>query len=95
MCNRTFFEQIEAMQLNKWIKCLPSVSYMESLSVMKQYDLCLLLEASRAEGIFLLSKVSNYMQNKKTIWTISQVGGVLHDMYGNGIIDYFRCKECG
>lgn len=89
MHNRTFYEQIETLQLNKWIKCLPPVSYMESLSVIKQYDLCLLLEAPCEEGIFLPSKVSDYMQNKKTIWAISPIDGVLHDMYSDGIIDYF------
>ena len=52
MHNNAFFEQIEALHLDKWIKCLPPVSYMESLSVMKQYDLCLLLEAPCEEGIF-------------------------------------------
>ena len=89
MHNNAFFEQIEALHLDKWIKCLPPVSYMESLSVMKQYDLCLLLEAPCEEGIFLPSKISDYMQNRKTIWAISPVSGVLHDMYVDGKIDYF------
>ena len=89
MHNNAFFEQIEALHLDKWIKCLPPVSYMESLSVMKQYDLCLLLEAPCEEGIFLPSKISDYMQNRKTIWAISPASGVLHDMYVDGKIDYF------
>ena len=56
---------------------------------MKQYDLCLLLEAPCEEGIFLPSKISDYMQNRKTIWAISPASGVLHDMYVDGKIDYF------
>lgn len=89
MDNGAFLEQIKKLKLDNVIKCLPPVPYMESLSVMKDYDLCLLLEAPCEEGIFLPSKVSDYMQNKKTVWAISPIDGVLHDMYTDGTIEYF------
>ena len=92
MNNSYITEMIKKLNLESYIKLIPPVSYLESLSMMKDYDVCMLLEASCNEGIFLPSKVADYMQNKKIIWTISPCVGVLSDLYNKNYIKYFSCN---
>ena len=87
--NSEIFNLIDKLNLNAHIKCIPPVTYLESLSLMTKYDVCLLLEAQCNEGIFLPSKIADYMQNGKVIWTISPQDGVLNDLFQNGHIGYF------
>lgn len=84
-----FSNLIEECGLAKYITRIPPVSYAESLEVVKDYDVCMLIEAACEIGIFLPSKVVDYMQNNKPILAISPAVGVIHDMYDNQIIDYF------
>lgn len=80
---------VNSYGLQKRIKILYPVSYIQSLDIVKQYDLCIVLEADLKEGIFLPSKIADYLQNQKPIFAISPQKGVLHDEYKNGIVDYF------
>lgn len=82
------------LDLVKWVKILPAISYKESIEHLSDYDVALIIEAPCAEGVFLPTKVSDYMQVGKTIWAISPSQGVLHDLYENGNITYFaNCQD--
>lgn len=83
-----FSNLIDSLNLSKYIKRIPPVPYAESLSIIRDYDICLLLEADCDEGIFLPSKISDYMQNNKPIWAISPKVGTIQDLYNDGFIDY-------
>ena len=80
---------IEKYDIGNYLKLLKPVSYSESLKIVKDYDVCLVVEADLEEGIFLPSKISDYLQNSKPIFAISPRVGLLNDEYKNGIIDYF------
>lgn len=81
-------ETIKAYGLEGIIEYRPSVDYFESLKVLQEYDVCIIIEANCEEGIFLPSKVSDYLQSDKTIFSISPKIGVLNDLYKDGIVDY-------
>lgn len=80
---------IENNKLGNFIKFLKPVTYSESLSLISQFDACLLIEAPCQEGIFLPSKVADYMQLNKPIIAVSPALGTLNDMYQKGEIGYF------
>lgn len=84
-----FSDLIEECNLSQYITKIPPVSYAESLEIVKNYDVCMLIEAACEVGIFLPSKVIDYMQNNKPILAISPANGVIHDMYVDQNIDYF------
>lgn len=87
-------ELIVQLKLGEWIEILPAVSYKESIEQLSDYNVALIIEAPCAEGIFLPTKVSDYMQAGKTIMAISPSQGVLHDLYNNGNIGYFAdCQD--
>lgn len=75
--------------LNKYIRFLPSVAYDESIDMLKDYDCSIILEASCEEGIFLPSKVADYMQMDIPIFSISPKIGVLNDLFKKNKIEYF------
>lgn len=74
---------------NLHIDILSSVSYQDSLNIVKDQDIAVVLEADCEEGIFLPTKVTDYMQMRKKIFAISPEVGVLHDLFNEGYIDYF------
>lgn len=75
--------------LGKYINLLSPVTYSESLHVISKNDVCLLVEAPCVEGIFLPSKVADYIQLNKPVFTISPSNGTLKDMYLTNEISYF------
>lgn len=77
------------LDLVKWVEILPAISYKESIEQLSDYNVALIIEAPCTEGVFLPTKVSDYMQAGKTIWAISPSQGVLHDLYNNGNVGYF------
>lgn len=81
-------EIIKAYGLEGIIEYKASVDYFESLKVLREYDVCIIIEANCEEGIFLPSKVSDYLQSDKTIFSISPKEGVLNDLSKEGIVDY-------
>ncbi|ASK30379.1 hypothetical protein CEY12_09755 [Chryseobacterium sp. T16E-39] len=71
------------------ISLLPPVEYKKSLELLKEYDVALIIEAPCEEGIFLPTKVGDYMSNNTPIFSISPSVGVLNDLYKNGDVQYF------
>lgn len=71
------------------VKLILPMKYSESLEILKEYDLALIIEAPCEEGVFLPTKVTDFLQEKIRIFSISPKVGVLNDMYRNGIIEYF------
>lgn len=65
------------------------VSYLKSLAILKDYDIALIIEAPWDEGVFLPTKVSDFMMAGKRIFTISPQNGLLHDLYIQGFIPYY------
>ena len=80
---------IEDLGLNDIIKIINPMDYEDSLATLKEYDVTLIIEADCEEGIFLPTKVGDYMQFKKTIFAMSPVVGVLNDLYSENFIQYF------
>ena len=81
-------ELISKYSLNEIIEYRPPVSYFESFDVMKEYDVCLIIEAACEEGIFLPSKVADYLQIGNSIFAISPKVGILRDLYEKGEVGY-------
>lgn len=79
--------------LEKYIEYLPPVEYTESLSLLSQYDVALIIEAKCEEGIYLPTKVTDFMQEHIPMFTVSPINGTLHDMHLNGDIPYFANVE--
>lgn len=99
-----YFQGVCSENLNKWItelslgdivKVLPATSYTENMNILSNYDVLLIIEAPCDEGIFLPTKVSDYMQTNKIIFAVSPKEGVLHDLYQQEYIGYFAdcCSE--
>ena len=84
-----FSALIHELGLENNVTILPSVPYRESMLMLNRYDVALIIEAPCDEGIFLPTKVSDYMQEGKVIFAVSPLNGVLHDLYANGNIGYF------
>ena len=80
---------IIALKANSYIKILPAVSYEESMDMLKDYDLAILIEAPCDEGIFLPTKIVDFMQVRIPVFAISPKVGILNDLYKKGNIGYF------
>jgi len=84
-----FNELVDKFKLDSHIRVLPPLDYLSNLKLMSDYDLALLVEANLEEGVFLPTKVGDYMQCHLPIWTISPQNGTMNDLYNGGKIDYF------
>lgn len=82
-------ELIEQMNLQQHVKFLTPVSYSASLDMLANYHVALIIEADCEEGIFLPTKVTDFMQYRKPIFAISPKIGVLNDLYREGYVNYF------
>lgn len=82
-------EFINKLNLQNDVRFLPPVTYSESLSMLAYYQIALIIEADCDEGIFLPTKVTDFMQYRKPIFAISPKEGVLNDLYKEGYINYF------
>lgn len=89
IADNTLKDNIECYNLNSFVKLHGPVSYLESMQVLNKYDIALIIEAQCPIGIFLPTKVSDFMQKKKPIFSISPKIGVLNDLYKDGYIKYF------
>jgi hypothetical protein len=89
--NVTFMVENEG--LSKYIKILPPVSYSESLALLRNYQIAVIIEANCAEGVFMPTKVSDFMENKIRIFSVSPSCGVLNDLYLSSHIPYFAPVE--
>lgn len=75
--------------LNRYVNALSPVAYGKSLDVLADYDVAVMFEAPCEEGIFLPTKVSDYMQSGVNIFAVSPENGVLHDLRMESKIGYF------
>src|SRR5690606_21297196 len=57
--------EIERLELVNYVNLINPIEYNESLSILKNYHVALIVEAKCEEGIFLPTKVGDYMQNGK------------------------------
>ena len=80
---------IDELGLDEIIVFKKPVSYQNSLSILSNYHICLIIEADCEEGIFLPTKVSDFFQCGKRIFALSPRNGVLHDLYQEKCIPYF------
>lgn len=71
------------------IEILPTVSYKENMVMLSNYGVALIIEAPCNNGIFLPTKVSDYMQVGVPIFAISPCEGVLHDLYREKYVPYY------
>lgn len=87
--DQAFKETIEEYGLEGNITVLKPSSYVANLRLMENFDLALLVEAEMEEGIYLPTKVGDYMQSQLPIWSLSPQKGVMNDLFFEGKIDYF------
>lgn len=76
------------LKLQNIVRVMPPVNYEQSLTSLRNYDVALIIEANCEEGIFLPTKVGDYMQYRKTIFAISPAVGVLSDLFNENLIQY-------
>ena len=86
-------EKIKEYGLEDNIRLIPPMKYSESIEKLKEFDLALIIEAPCEEGIFLPTKVTDFLQEKIRIFSISPKVGVLNDLYNKGIIEFFANVE--
>lgn len=89
VCDEYLSDKISELGLEEYVKFIPPVSYSESLNLLKDYHVAVIIEADCKEGIFLPTKVSDFMQCKKQIFAVSPKVGVLNDLYKKGAVSYF------
>lgn len=90
----TFNNLIEKYGLEENVSVLSPSSYVENLQLMESFDLALLVEAEMQEGIYLPTKVGDYMQSRLPIWSLSPKIGIMNDLFLDGKIDYFSDNSC-
>lgn len=81
--------EIKRLGLEQSVSFHKPVKYDESFRIVEKYDVCLILEAPCNEGIFLPSKLIDYLQNNKPVFSLSPKNGTLNDLYSKRIVDYF------
>lgn len=77
---------VKDYELNQIVKCTGRVHYEESLKCIASAHLCLLIEMQMQEGIFLPSKLADYVAAGKPVLAVSPKDGVLNDLSGNSEI---------
>ncbi|MBR5483593.1 MAG: glycosyltransferase family 4 protein [Alistipes sp.] len=82
-------ELINILKLQDDVHFLAPVTYSESLEILARYHIALIIEADCEEGIFLPTKVTDFMQYRKPIFAVSPKLGVLNDLYKEGYVNYF------
>ncbi len=88
-CNSLVNTYISELNLGKYVFFIPPVKYIESLQKLVSYDVSVIIEADCQEGIFLPTKVSDFMQMSIPIFAVSPQKGVLNDLYNEKQIAYF------
>ncbi len=87
--NPTFTKIVKDLDLEDYISYRDPLEYKASLRELFTYDIAVILEANCEEGIFLPTKVSDFLQERIPILAVSPANGVLNDLYKEGRISYF------
>lgn len=85
-------DYIDSMtHLKDYVSIIPMVAYHKSLEILATQDLACVIEADcgYGGGVFLPTKVTDFMQSHKPMFTVSPKGGVLEDLYKGGSVGYF------
>ena len=89
-----FEERVKKNDLCSYVEIVKPLEYIENLKFIARCDIALLIEAPCKEGVFLPTKVGDYMQCEKDIFAISPSKGTLHDLYEKGVVKYFAdCSD--
>lgn len=88
-CDPSVKELIIKLKLEQYVSYVSPVEYKESLRKLSSYDVAVIIEADCEEGIFLPTKVSDFLQMSIPIFAISPSVGVLNDMYKEKQVSYF------
>lgn len=87
--NADEMKMIEEEPLKNVVNMREPVAYHQSLNVLAEYNIALIIEAACEEGIFLPTKVSDFMMAGMRMLAICPQVGVLHDLYEQGYISYY------
>lgn len=82
-------EMIQDRPLRNIVNMRNPVGYQQSLEILAEYDVALIIEAACREGIFIPTKVSDFMMAGKRMFAICPNVGVQHDLYKQGYISYY------
>ena len=82
-------KMIEQYGLKDYVKVIPSIEYKKSLEMMADYDVAVIMEAPVKEGIFLPTKVGEYVNMGIPVFAISPDVGTLNDLFQHQVIGYF------
>lgn len=80
---------ISELKLEQLVSFISPKEYKESLQTLLSYDIAVIIEADCEEGIYLPTKVSDFMQMSIPIFAVSPAVGVLNDLYKEKHISYF------
>jgi glycosyltransferase involved in cell wall biosynthesis len=75
---------VEKLHLSSVVRTIGRVNYEESIRHIRLATVCVLVEADCGEGIYLPSKLADYIVAKKPILALSPSVGVLADMVKHG-----------
>ena len=77
--------------LKDYISMVPAVEYKRSLEILDTQDIACVIEADCGVGggVFLPTKVTDFMQSHKPMLAVSPKGGVLENLFNEGSIGYF------
>ena len=88
-CDSLVDDLISQLRLDNYVSYLAPVEYKESLRKLNSFDVAVIIEADCEEGIFLPTKVSDFMQTSTPIFAVSPQSGVLNDLYRDSSIPYY------
>jgi len=88
-CDASVNKFISDLKLEQYVSFVSPKEYKESLQQLLSYDIAVIIEADCEEGIYLPTKVSDFMQMSIPIFAVSPAIGVLNDLYKKNIIPYF------
>ena len=86
-------QKIASHSLQEHVHTIAPVSYNTSMEMLADYDVAVIIEAKCEEGLFLPTKVSDFMQSGIPIFAISPAKGILNDLFNNGNIPYYASNE--
>jgi glycosyltransferase involved in cell wall biosynthesis len=78
---------VESLDLKSNVESIGQVSYEKSLRYINSASICVLVEAGFEEGIFLPSKLVDYIAARKPVLALSPRIGVVADLAARGGID--------
>lgn len=86
-------KQIDKLGLSSIVEMHPPISKDKVSAMVNKYNVCMLIEAPVAEGIFLPSKIIDYIEQNKVIFAVSPKIGTIRDMYEKRLVDYIADVE--